>query len=120
MGDNEVFDIRDTNEITRAAKDLKQNYDRLHRLATNQPVENQFGEPKVAGLWRLALTAKFEPTELESLRQELVHYERRLEKMRFLEAELRLVDRRLGKHTEEVAKLRESLESKNLARHNEL
>lgn len=141
--DNEVFDIRDTNEITRAAKDLKQNYDRLHRLATNQPVENQFGEPKVAGLWRLALTAKFEPTELESLRQELVHYERRLEKMRFLEAELRLVDerhggkygiegdedkpegrrimdRKLGKHTEEVAKLHESLESKILARHNEL
>jgi len=59
--DKEEFDIRDTNEITRSAKDLKQNYERLHRLATNQPIENQFGEPKVAGLWRMALMAKFEP-----------------------------------------------------------
>lgn len=141
--DKEEFDIRDTNEVTRSAKDLKQNYERLHRLATNQPTENQFGEPKVAGLWRMALMSKFEPEELESLREELVHYERRLEKMHFFEAELRLIDerhggkygiegdedkpegrrimdRKLGKHTEAVGKLHESLESKILARRNEL
>lgn len=138
--DKEEFDIRDSNEVIRAAKDLKQNYDRLHRLATNQPIENHFAEPKVAGLWRLALAAKFDPEELESLRQELVHYERKLDKMRFLKAELKLVDerhggkyddddkpegrrimdRKLAKHTEEVVKIHESLESSILARHNEL
>jgi len=140
--DEEEFDIRDTNEVLRVAKDLKQNYDRLHRLATNQPEENHFGEPKVAGLWRLALKAQFEPEELESLREELVHYERKLEKMRFFEAELRLVDerhggkfgsddddkpegrrimdRKLSKHKEDVLKIHESLESQIMARHNEL
>jgi len=139
---DEEFDIRDTNEVTRKAKEMKNNYDRLHRLATNQGEENQFGEPKVAGLWKLAMMAKFEPEELESLREELGHYERRLEKMQFIRAELRLVDerhggkyglddddktegrrmmdRKLSKHTDAVAKMHESLESKIMARHNEL
>jgi len=138
----EEFDLRDTNEITRKAKDLKGNYDRLHRLATNQGVEHMFKEPKVAGLWKLALLAKFEPEELESLREELSHYEKRLEKMHFIKAELQLVnerhggkyglddddktegrrmlDRKLSKHTEAVSKLHESLEGKIMARHNEL
>jgi len=140
--DKEEFDIRDTNEVTRKAKEMKQNYDRLHRLATNVGEEHQFGEPKVAGLWKLALMANFEPVELESLREELSHYERRLEKMQFIKAELQLVeernggkfgfddndktegrrimDKKLAKHTEAVAKLHESLENKIMARHNEL
>jgi len=140
--EGEVFNIRDTNEFHRKAKDLKKDYDRLHRLATNQPMENEFLEPKVSGLWKLAQEAKFEPLELESLRQELLHYESRLEKMRFLQAELRLVDerhggkygfddddktegrgimdRKLNKHIEQVAKLHETLESRIMARHNEL
>ena len=71
----EEFDIRDTNEVTRKAKEMKRNYDRLHRLATNQGEEHMFGEPKVAGLWKLALMAKFEPEELESLREELVRFD---------------------------------------------
>ena len=71
-----------------------------------------------------------------------VHYQKRLEKMRFIERELQLVDnrragkfageeeektegrkmmdRKLAKHVETVSKLHESLESKILARHNEL
>jgi len=139
---DEEFDIRDTNEVTRKAKEMKQSYDRLHRLATNQGEEHMFGEPKVAGLWKLALNAKFEPEELESLREELGHYEKRLEKMHFIKRELQLVeerhggkyglddedkmegrrimDKKLSKHTEAVAKLHESLESKIMARHNEL
>lgn len=140
--DEEVFDIRDTNEYHRKGKELKKDYERLHRLATNQPVDKMFSEPKVAGLWKLALQSKFEPEELESLRQELVHYETRLEKMHFLRAELQLVDerhggkygsddddktegrgimdRKLGKHLEHVAKLHDTLEGRIMARHNEL
>lgn len=71
-----------------------------------------------------------------------VHYQKRLEKMRFIERELQLVDdrqggkftaedddktegrkmmdRKLAKHVETVSKLHESLETKILARHNEL
>ena len=71
-----------------------------------------------------------------------VHYQKRLEKMRFIERELQLVDdrqggqfageeeektegrkmmdRKLAKHVETVSKLHDSLESKIFARHNEL
>jgi len=140
--DMDVFDIRDTNEYHKKGKALKRDYERLHRLATNQPVESPFHEPKVAGLWKLALESKFEPEELASLRQELAHYETRLEKMHFLQAELKLVDerhggkfgpddddktegrgimdRKLEKHTSHVAKLHETLEGRIMARHNEL
>lgn len=69
---DEEFNIRDTNEVTKKAKDLKRNYDRLHRLATNRGEEQQFSEPRVAGLWKLALNSNFTPVELESLREELV------------------------------------------------
>merc|ERR1739838_1124644 len=70
--------------------------DRDSRRYNEIKKEHQFGEPKVAGLWKLALMAKFEPEELESLREELGHYERRLEKMQFIKAELQLVDERHG------------------------
>lgn len=142
--DKEVFDIRDTNEYHRKGKEIKKDYDRLHRLATNQPTgeAGPFIEPKVAGLWKLALESQFESEELESLRGELVHYESRLEKMHFLRAELQLVDerhggkyglddddktegrgimdRKLGKHREYVAKLHTTLEGRIMARHSEL
>ena len=46
--DMDVFDIRDTNEYHKKGKALKRDYERLHRLATNQPVESPFNEPKVS------------------------------------------------------------------------
>merc|ERR1719319_1637865 len=69
----DLWDIRDTNEIHKTAKEVKSGYDRLHKLATNQIGEDEFNSPKVNGLWKLALDADFEPAELESLRMELVH-----------------------------------------------
>jgi len=139
--EKEEFNLRDSNEISKKGKDLKSDYDRLHRLATNQGEEGEFEEPKVAGLWKLALNSNFSILELESIREELVHYQKRLEKMRFLERELQLVDersigrvtdnddktegrkmmdRKLAKHVETVSKLHDTLESRILARHNEL
>jgi hypothetical protein len=145
--EGEVFNIRDTNTLKKKAKDMKSGFDRLHRLATNQGEYQGFSEPKVAGLWKIALEADFEGDELESLRQELTHYEKRLEKLRFLQSELELVDnrdprrndkyldedddddktagrqimdRKLAKNVDAVDKLHSSLESKILARHNEL
>lgn len=139
----DLWDIRDTNEIHKTAKEVKRGYDRLHKLAINQAGEDEFNEPKVNGLWKLALDADFEPAELESLRMELVHYERRITKMQFLKAELQLVDerhggkygldgdndkaegrnmmdRKLAKHTEAITKIHEDLENKIMARHAEL
>ena len=68
----EEFDIRNTNELSNRGKDLKSNYDRLHRLATNRGEEGEFEEPKVAGLWKLAMNSNFTSLELESIREELV------------------------------------------------
>jgi hypothetical protein len=139
----DLWDIRDTNEVHSKAKSVKLGYDRLHRLATNQGSESVFKEPRVDELWKLALQADFDPEELESLKLELVHYERRIEKMRFLQTELqlvddrhggkyglgddddktegrRLMDRKLSKHTEAVKKMEEDIQSKIMARHAEL
>ena len=46
--DMDVFDIRDTNEYHKKGKALKRDYERLHRLATNQPIDSPFNEPKVS------------------------------------------------------------------------
>jgi len=122
---------------------IKDGFDRLHKLSTNQGPNSGFSEPKVAGLWKIALEADFDEAELESLREELSHYERRLEKLRFLQNELKLVDerhdmknvsdededksegrktmdRKLAKNIESVKKLHNNLEDKILSRHAEL
>jgi len=141
--EREELDVRNVNEIGERGKELTANYGRLHRLATNRGEEGEFEEPKVAGLWKMAMNSNFTSFELESIREELIHYQKRLEKMRYLQRELELVDqrhggrlveeeeddrtegrklmdRKLAKHVETVSKLHESLETKILSRHNEL
>ena len=70
--EQEEFGVRNDNEISQRGKDLKTDYDRLHRMATSRDEDAQFDEPKVAGLWKLALNANFTLMELESVREELV------------------------------------------------
>lgn len=83
----------DENTLNGKSKALKEDYDRLHRLATNsQP--SDFREPKVSGLWKLAQEADFNDEELESLQKELSHFEKRIEKLHHLQAEQKLVDSR--------------------------
>ena len=55
-----------------------------------------FSEPKVRGLWKLAQEADFNDEELESLQQELTHFQKRIEKLHHLQAEQKLVDSRHG------------------------
>jgi len=140
--DNEDYDIRNTNEVKKKYRNVKDGYDRLHRLATNKGETTGFKEPKVAGLWRIAKEADFDDDELESLKEELGHYEKRLEKLRYLQNELELVherhggkygvgdneddkaegiiDRKLAKNKDAVENLHSNLERKILARHYEL
>ncbi|KAK4881057.1 hypothetical protein RN001_004376 [Aquatica leii] len=75
-------------------RDLRDGFDRLHRLSAKGPNSKEFVEPKVEGLWKIALDADFTPEELESLRVELLHYENRLLKLRHLQAEAALNDDR--------------------------
>ena len=128
------------------SKDIKKNYERLHRLATNTNPMKEFEEPKVNGLWKLAQEADFNADELHSLRKELKHYEQRLQKLHLLTAELDMVDKRrddendvekdeeiwektdgrkrmdskLKKHKDTVDKLHSSLKNRIAARHSEL
>lgn len=49
-------------------RDVKSGYDRLERLAAQGPDSKEFIEPKVQGLWMLAVNGNFGQDELASLR----------------------------------------------------
>ncbi len=66
---------------------MKHGYDRLERMTLLGPKSRDFEEPKVQGLWKIALKGDFSTEELESLRTELRHYEQRLQKLRYLQAQ---------------------------------
>ena len=105
----------------------------IFRLATNtSPTE--FSEPKVRILWKLAQEADFDIHELESLKEEMHHYEKRLQKLQNLKTEIDLsvdqpdlnefvtkdkMGKKLAKHTDSVQKLHAELEAKIVTRHSE-
>lgn len=120
---------------------LRDGYDRLHRLAARGPNSKDFVEPKVQGLWRIALEADFKPEELESLRVELKHYEARLLKLRQMHVEQAAnVDKHMSKiaaagdklnhfdqmddvikkHARKVEKMHLDIENRIMERHSEL
>ncbi|CAH0553413.1 unnamed protein product [Brassicogethes aeneus] len=73
-------------------KQIKDGYDHLHVLAAKGPASREFVEPKVNGLWKIAVESNFSHSELESLRIELKHYENRLLKLRHIQAEHALTE----------------------------
>ncbi|XP_024889177.1 alpha-2-macroglobulin receptor-associated protein [Temnothorax curvispinosus] len=115
--------------------DLRNGFDRLDRLTAKGPNHKDFVEPKVQGLWKIALEAKFSPDELTSLKEELLHYESRLLKLRHLHAEGALeaaqkgqlhdlenstAEQHIKKHVRTVQKLHMDIETKIMQRHTEL
>lgn len=66
---------------------IKDHYDRLERLVSSGPHSQDFIEPKVQGLWRVAQSSNFTDKELSSIKSELHHFESRLLKLRHLHAE---------------------------------
>ncbi|XP_017878039.1 alpha-2-macroglobulin receptor-associated protein [Ceratina calcarata] len=116
--------------------ELKDGYDRLDRLTGKGPNHKRFVEPKVQGLWRVVLEADFSPEERASLRDELMHYEGRLLKLRHYHTEAALeaahrgktfdsqrnstLEHRIKKHARTVEKLHADLEAKIVRRHSEL
>jgi hypothetical protein len=122
-------------------KDIRDGYDRLFVLAAKGPSSKEFVEPKVQGLWKIALESNFKPDELESLRVELLHYENRLLKLRHLQAEAALKDDyhkkkmelaggktdgmmmmedTIKKHSRKVEKIHLDLETRIMQKHIEL
>ena len=49
-------------------REIRDGYDRLHRISAKGPNSKEFIEPKVQGLWKIAVESDFTADELESLR----------------------------------------------------
>lgn len=79
-------------------RQLKDGYDLLERKSSQGPANQDFVEPKVQGLWRVALASSFTADELASLKVELAHYESRLLKLRHMHAEHSVVAQKVQDH----------------------
>ncbi|KAK1134766.1 hypothetical protein K0M31_007537 [Melipona bicolor] len=115
--------------------EIRNGFDRLDRLTAKGPNHKEFLEPKVQGLWRIVLQSGFSPEERSSLKEELLHYEGRLLKLRHLHTEAALeaarqgqpydldnstMEKHIKKYTRTVQKLHADIESRILQRHSEL
>lgn len=119
-------------------REIRDGYDQLLRMAVSGPSNKDFVEPKVQGLWKMAVNSNFTPDELESLKVELLHYEKRLLKLRHLQVEAALqekqgkkvagdklnvadfVDDSIKKQARKVEKLHLDLEARIMQKHVEL
>ncbi|OAD56225.1 Alpha-2-macroglobulin receptor-associated protein [Eufriesea mexicana] len=120
--------------LTEKHVELRNKYERLDELIAKGPNHKEFTEPKVQGLWRIVLESQFSPEERASLKEELLHYEGRLLKLRYLHTEAALEAARQGKqylddssmeqsikkHARTIQKLHTDIETKIMQRHSEL
>lgn len=128
----------DINAVREHHRGIKDHYDRLERMISSGPHSQDFIEPKVQGLWRVALASNFSAKELSSIKSELHHFESRLLKLRHLHAEHALhkekyknekqsgkndrfedMEDHIKKQTRKVEKLQEGIE-KTIFKHTEL
>ncbi|XP_030763749.1 alpha-2-macroglobulin receptor-associated protein [Sitophilus oryzae] len=129
------------NMIRQQHRDIKDGYDHLDKLAASGPASKEFVEPKVQGLWRIALQSNFTPSELQSLKEELLHYENRLLKLRHMQADhaikedkynkkekitgekshgFKMAEETIRKQARKVDKIHLDIETKIMQRHIEL
>ncbi|XP_055586555.1 alpha-2-macroglobulin receptor-associated protein [Uranotaenia lowii] len=130
--------LHKSNQLREKHRDIRDNFDRLERIAAKGPNSQDFVEPKVQGLWRVALASNFSADELASLKVELLHYESRLLKLRHMHAEHALslekhknakhgdkadthkaMEENIKKQTRKVEKYQEEIE-KRIFKHSEL
>ncbi|EAT37199.1 AAEL010784-PA [Aedes aegypti] len=130
--------LHKSNQLREKHRDIKDNFDRLERIAAKGPDSQDFIEPKVQGLWKIAVHSNFTADELASLKVELLHYERRLLKLRHMHAEHalsmekhknakhgdkadthKMMEENIKKQTRKVEKLQEEVE-KRILKHAEL
>ncbi|XP_013097698.2 alpha-2-macroglobulin receptor-associated protein [Stomoxys calcitrans] len=126
------------NQVRDHHRGIKDHYERLERLVSSGPHSQDFIEPKVQGLWRVAQSSNFSQKELSSIKTELHHFESRLLKLRHLHAEHALqkekyknekhqdktnrfdeLEETLKKQTRKVEKIQENIE-KTIFKHSEL
>ncbi|XP_016665107.2 uncharacterized protein LOC103311835 [Acyrthosiphon pisum] len=107
-------------------RDIKDSFDRLHRLSLTGPNSEEFVEPKVQEIWIKAQETNFSKDELELLHDELKEYERRLLKLRHFNVDLAAgnehdnIEKKIKKESRNVQKLHKILEDKIQKRREEL
>ncbi|XP_053951107.1 alpha-2-macroglobulin receptor-associated protein [Anastrepha ludens] len=128
----------DINQLRDKHRGIKDHYERLERLVSSGPHSQDFIEPKVQGLWRVAQASNFTEKELGSIKNELHHFESRLMKLRNLHVEHAMqkekyknekhkdksgrfeeMEDHIKKQTRKVEKIQDTIE-KTIFRHTEL
>ncbi|CAI9172347.1 unnamed protein product [Rangifer tarandus platyrhynchus] len=87
-------------ELKDRLRNIGQGFDRLRRVSQQgYSAETEFMEPRVLDLWDMAKSANFTEKELESFREELKHFEVKIEKHNHYQKQLEISHQKL-KHVE--------------------
>ncbi|XP_023405442.1 alpha-2-macroglobulin receptor-associated protein [Loxodonta africana] len=83
-------------ELKDKLRSINQGFDRLRKVShQGYSSENEFEEPRVIDLWDMAKSANFTKKELESFREELKHFEAKIEKHNHYQKQLELSHQKL-------------------------
>ncbi|XP_008570615.1 PREDICTED: alpha-2-macroglobulin receptor-associated protein [Galeopterus variegatus] len=89
-------------ELKDKLRSINQGLDRLRKVShQGYGPETEFEEPRVIDLWDLAKSANFTEKELESFREELKHFEAKIEKHNHYQKQLEISHQKL-RHVESV------------------
>ncbi|XP_003496652.1 alpha-2-macroglobulin receptor-associated protein isoform X1 [Cricetulus griseus] len=89
-------------ELKDRLRSINQGLDRLRKVShQGYSPTTEFEEPRVIDLWDLAQTANFTEKELESFREELKHFEAKIEKHNHYQKQLEISHQKL-KHVESI------------------
>ncbi|XP_020847808.1 alpha-2-macroglobulin receptor-associated protein [Phascolarctos cinereus] len=81
-------------------RSISQGFDRLRKVShQGYNADSEFEEPRVIDLWDMAKTANFTQKELDSFREELKHFEAKIEKHHHYQKQLEISHQKL-KHIE--------------------
>ncbi|XP_075400759.1 alpha-2-macroglobulin receptor-associated protein [Tenrec ecaudatus] len=87
-------------ELKERHRHLQQGFERLRRVShQGYGTDSEFEEPRVMELWDLAKAANFTEKELEAFREELRHFEVKVEKQQHYQKQLELSHQKL-RHVE--------------------
>ncbi|XP_006875387.1 PREDICTED: alpha-2-macroglobulin receptor-associated protein [Chrysochloris asiatica] len=87
-------------ELKDKLRAINQGFDRLRKVShQGYGTESEFEEPRVIELWDMAKSANFTDKELEAFREELKHFEAKVDKQQHYQQQLRLSHQKL-RHVE--------------------
>lgn len=66
--------MNEANLLREKHRHIRDNFDRLERMSARGPNNQEFIEPKVQGLWRIATKSNFTTDELASLKVHFFFY----------------------------------------------